>query len=109
MTPINVESQPPSTSQPILHIHDLTISTVQTQSPTSSVDVVLIHTTLSNSPSLDFMEKPLSEIDHHHLDDLLDLSHQISSTVPVCSVESHLKSIFTDSTVTASMIFFIFN
>ncbi|KAL1815699.1 hypothetical protein ACET3Z_018273 [Daucus carota] len=102
VTPINVESQPPSSSQPTVYIHDLTISTAQTQSPTSSLDVELIHTTLVNSPSLDFMEKPPSEIDHHHFDDLLDLSHPILSTVTVCSVDLHLKSITTDSTITAS-------
>ena len=89
VTLVNVESQPPSSSQPISYIYDLTISTSPTLSPTSFVDVELTPTTIVNSPSLDFMEKPLSEIDHHQLDDLLDLSHQISSTVPVCSVESH--------------------
>ncbi|KAL1811248.1 hypothetical protein ACET3Z_021313 [Daucus carota] len=102
VTPINVESQPPSSSQPITHIYDLTISTTQTQSPTSSVDVELIHTTLVNSPSLDFMEKPPSEIDHHHFDDLLDLSLPFLSSVTMCSVDFPLKSITTDSTVTAS-------
>ena len=105
VTPINVESQPPSSSQPIVHIHDLTISTTQTQSPTSSVDVELIHTILVNFPSLDFMEKLPSEIDHHHFDDLLDQSHQIYSSVTMCSVDLHAKSITTDSTVTASMPF----
>ena len=87
-------SQPPSTSSiPISSVFDLTISHPQTQSATSSVDVELIHTTIVNSPSLDFMEKPLSEIDHHHIDDLLDLSHNISSSVTMCSVDLHSKSI----------------
>ncbi|XP_063949886.1 uncharacterized serine-rich protein C215.13-like [Daucus carota subsp. sativus] len=109
VAPINVESQPTSTSQSIFHIHDLTIPTAQTLSPISSVDVELIHTTIVNSPSLDFMEKPLYEIDHHHLDDLLDLSHQVSSSVTMCSVDLHSKSITTDSTVTASLPFSSFS
>ena len=102
VAPVNVESPPPSTlSIPLSSIFDLTISEPQTQSTTSSVDVELIHTTIVNSPSLNFMEKPLSEIDHHQIDDLLDLSHQISSSVTMCSVDLHSKSIATDSTVTA--------
>ena len=67
------------------------------------MDVELIHTTIVNSPSLDFMEKPFSEIDHHHIDDLLDLSHKISSSVTMFSVDLHSQSITTDLTITASL------
>ena len=73
VTPVHVESQPPFISLPISYIYDLTISTPQTQSPTFSVDVELIHTTVVNSPSLDCMEKPLSEMDHHQIDDWICL------------------------------------
>ena len=92
------------TSIPISSIFDLTISNLQTQSPTSSVDMELIHTTLVNSSSLEFMEKPNSESDHHLIDDLLDQTPIIFSTVTMSSAGVSLNSITTDSIVTSSTV-----
>ena len=101
VAPINVESQPPSSCTKTSTIFDLTI--YHTQSPTSSVDVELIHTTQTDSSSLTIMEEPYSEPDHH-LGDLLD---QVPSfvTLEMNSVASNLKSISTDSFILASTIF----
>ncbi|KAK1356237.1 hypothetical protein POM88_049493 [Heracleum sosnowskyi] len=57
----------------------------------------MIHTSLPDSPSLTFLEKPHSEIgDHHLIDDLLDHQSIISQTLAK-SVASNLKSISTNS------------
>ena len=90
VTPTNEESQP----------HSLIIETLQTpNSPTQSQTVDMISTSILDSPSLKFKEKPHSEVgDHHLLDDLLDHQPFLSDLVEK-SVPQHLKSISTDSTI----------
>ncbi|KAK1393843.1 hypothetical protein POM88_012899 [Heracleum sosnowskyi] len=91
VAPVNVESQP----------HSLTIQTKTKilSSPTLSLDVDMIHTSIHDSPSLTFLEKPHSGIGGHHLiDDLLDHQSIISKTLAP-SVALNLKSISTDSTI----------
>ena len=63
VAPINVESRPKS----------LTIEAPETpNSPTHSLDIDMINTSLPNSPSLTFVEKPkIQASEHHLLDDLL--------------------------------------
>ena len=63
VAPINVESQPKS----------LIIEAPETpNSPTHSLDVDMINTSLPNSPSLTLLEKPkIQASEHHLLDDLL--------------------------------------
>ncbi|KAK1360203.1 hypothetical protein POM88_044677 [Heracleum sosnowskyi] len=57
----------------------------------------MIHTSIPDSPSLTFLEKPQSVIGGHHLiDDLLDHQSIISKTLAP-SVALNLKSISTDS------------
>ncbi|KAK1362644.1 hypothetical protein POM88_047118 [Heracleum sosnowskyi] len=91
VAPVNVESQP----------HSLIIQT-ETEtpsSPTLSLDVDMIHTSIPDSPSLTFLEKPHSEIGGHHLiDDLLDHQSIISKTLAP-SVALNLKSFSTDSAI----------
>ena len=91
---VNVESQP----------HSLIIQT-ETEtpiSPTLSLDVDMIHTSLPDSPSLTFLEKPHSKIGGHHLlDDLLDHQSIISQTLAP-SVALNLKSISTDSALVST-------
>ena len=73
----------------------------QTLSPTSSIDVDLIHTTIAVSPSLTIMKEPQFEVDHHLFDNLLD-QFLISSSMILSYVAHYLKSIATDSIVIAS-------
>ena len=89
VAPTNVESQPIS----------LSIDTPITESPNPSLDVDMIQSSHPHSPSLTFMEEPLSYTgDHHLLDDLLD--HQpIFSETRAESVAPILKSISTDYTL----------
>ncbi|KAK1383977.1 hypothetical protein POM88_021712 [Heracleum sosnowskyi] len=83
-----------------LQSHSLNINLEPTpqNSPTQSLDVDMIHSSIPDSPTL-FLEKPHSEIgDHHLLSDLL--GHQSSfSEATRGSLEPLLKSITTDSTV----------
>ncbi|KAK1392282.1 hypothetical protein POM88_011338 [Heracleum sosnowskyi] len=83
-----------------LQSHSLNINLEPTpqNSPTQSLDVDMIHSSIADSPTL-FLEKPHSEIgDHHLLSDLL--GHQSSfSEITRGSVEQSLKSITTDFTV----------
>ncbi|KAK1356233.1 hypothetical protein POM88_049489 [Heracleum sosnowskyi] len=91
VAPVNVESQP--------HSLNIQIETEIPSSPTLSVDVDMIHTSIPDSPSLKFLEKPHSEIGGHHLlDDLLDHQSILSETL-VPYVELNLKSISTDSAI----------
>ncbi|KAK1372425.1 hypothetical protein POM88_028618 [Heracleum sosnowskyi] len=83
-----------------LQSHSLNINLEPTpqNSPTQSLDVDMIHSSIPDSPTL-FLEKPHSEIGGHHLlSDLLD--HQSSfSEATRGSVDPSLKSITTDSTI----------
>ncbi|KAK1365694.1 hypothetical protein POM88_041255 [Heracleum sosnowskyi] len=83
-----------------LQSHSLNINLEQSPStsPTLSLDVDMIHTSIPDSPTL-ILEKPHSEAGGHHLlSDLL--GHQpIFSEVARGSVDQSLKSITTDSTV----------
>ena len=91
VAPVNVESQP--------HSLLIQIDTEIPSSPTLSLDVDMIHTSIPDSPSLTFLEKPHYEIgDHHLLDDLLDHQSIISKTLaPFAAL--NLKSISTDSAI----------
>ncbi|KAK1397032.1 hypothetical protein POM88_006895 [Heracleum sosnowskyi] len=83
-----------------LQTHSLNINLEPTpkNSPTQSLDVDMIHSSIPDSPTL-LLEKPHSEIGGHHLlSDLL--GHQSSfSEATRGSVEPSLKSITTDSTI----------
>ncbi|KAK1403156.1 hypothetical protein POM88_002761 [Heracleum sosnowskyi] len=103
VAPVNVVSQP--------HSLFIQTETETPSSPTLSLDVDMIHTSIPGSPSLTFLEKPHSEIGGHHLiDDLLDHQSIISQTLAP-SVSLNLKSISTDSalvsTSRATSFFFI--
>ncbi|KAK1379096.1 hypothetical protein POM88_025840 [Heracleum sosnowskyi] len=80
------------------HSLNINIETPPQNSPTQSLDVHMIHSSIPDSPTL-FLEKPHSEIGSHHL--LSDLLGQQSSFSEATrgSVEPSLKSITTDSTV----------
>ncbi|KAL8135256.1 hypothetical protein AgCh_010063 [Apium graveolens] len=97
VTPINVESQPKS----------LTVEAPETpNSPTHSLDVDMINTSLPNSPSLTLLEKPkIQASEHHLLDDLFShlpfLSESVETSVPKYS------SICTESTIVSTPNSFI--
>ncbi|KAL8091386.1 hypothetical protein AgCh_033845 [Apium graveolens] len=97
VAPINVESQAKS----------LTIEAPETpNSPTHSLDVDMINTSLPNSPSLTLVEKPkIQASEHHLLDDLLAhlpfLSESVETSVPKFS------SICTESTIVSTPNSFI--
>ena len=92
VAPTNVESQPIS----------LNLNISPSHSPTQSLEVDMISTSIANSPSLSFMEEPHSYTgDHHLLDDLLDHQPFISDSRDE-SVAPHLKSISTDSTLVST-------
>ncbi|KAK1368061.1 hypothetical protein POM88_034153 [Heracleum sosnowskyi] len=95
-TPINVESRP--------HSLNIQIETEAPNSPTLSLDVVMINTSILDSPYLKFLEEPHSEIGGHHLlDDLLDHQSSLPETLVTC-VAPQLKSISTDSTLVSTSI-----
>ncbi|KAL8133742.1 hypothetical protein AgCh_008980 [Apium graveolens] len=97
VAPVNVESQPKS----------LVIKGPETpNSPTHSLDVDMINTSLPNSPSLTLLEKPkIQASEHHLLDDLLAhlpiLSESIETSVP------KFLSIFIESTIVSTPNSFI--
>ncbi|KAK1385868.1 hypothetical protein POM88_023603 [Heracleum sosnowskyi] len=80
------------------HSLNINLDLSPSNSPTQSLDVDMIHTSIPDSPTL-ILEKPHSEADGHHLlSDLL--GHQPNfSEVARESVDQSLKSITTDSTV----------
>ncbi|KAK1383708.1 hypothetical protein POM88_021443 [Heracleum sosnowskyi] len=80
------------------HSLNINLELSPSNSPTLSLDVDMIHTSIPDSPTL-ILEKPHSEAGGHHLlSDLL--GHQpIFSEVARGSVDQSLKSITTDSTV----------
>ncbi|KAK1374163.1 hypothetical protein POM88_030356 [Heracleum sosnowskyi] len=80
------------------HSLNINLELSPSNSPTLSLDVDMIHTSIPDSPTL-ILEKPHSEAGGHHLlSDLL--GHQpIFSEVARGSVDQSLKSIPTDSTV----------
>ncbi|KAK1373001.1 hypothetical protein POM88_029194 [Heracleum sosnowskyi] len=80
------------------HSLNINLELSPSNSPTQSLDVDMIHTSIPDSPTL-ILEKPHSEAGGHHLlSDLL--GHQpIFPEVARGSVDHSLKSITTDSTV----------
>ncbi|KAK1384419.1 hypothetical protein POM88_022154 [Heracleum sosnowskyi] len=80
------------------HSLNINLELSPSNSPTQSLDVDMIHTSIPDSPTL-ILEKPHSEAGGHHLlSDLL--GHQpIFPEVARGSVDQSLKSITTDSTV----------
>ncbi|KAK1388137.1 hypothetical protein POM88_016315 [Heracleum sosnowskyi] len=80
------------------HSLNINLELSPSNSPTLSLDVDMIHSSIPDSPTL-ILEKPHSEAGGHHL--LSDfLGHQpIFSEVARGSVDQSLKSITTDSTV----------
>ncbi|KAL8114648.1 hypothetical protein AgCh_021492 [Apium graveolens] len=99
VAPINVESQPKS----------LVIKASHTPySPTNSLEVDMINTSIPDSPSLTLLGKPkLSASEHHLLDDLLAHLPILSETI-VTSVPQ-ISSISTESTIVSLPISFISN
>ncbi|KAK1384072.1 hypothetical protein POM88_021807 [Heracleum sosnowskyi] len=91
-------SSPPRAHIKRSHSLNINIETPPQNSPTQSLDVDMIHSSIPDSPTL-FLEKPHSEIGGHHLlSDLLGRQSSLSETTRG-SVEPSLKSITTDSTV----------
>ncbi|KAL8134767.1 hypothetical protein AgCh_009689 [Apium graveolens] len=89
---VNVESQPKS----------LIIEALYTQnSPTNSLDVGMIHTSIPDFPSLTFMEKQKSQLSEHHLLDDLFAHLPFLSDSTEKSLQN-LKSITIDSTVVST-------
>ncbi|KAL8134410.1 hypothetical protein AgCh_009439 [Apium graveolens] len=97
VAPVNVESQPKS----------LIIEAPHTpNSPTYSLDVDMINTSLPNSTSLTLLEKPkIQASEHHLLDDLLAHLPFLSETVEIFVPK--LSSICTESTIVSTPNSFI--